>query len=166
MILLHFILLKCVFSWKASANVKTIRCRGDAFSPRNYTSLWFVPILSQELYFFLARNGYYLFSPRNYTSQKIIGEYVVSCSFMQILSITIQGPLNFTRKNDLETNNFHAPHAIVVTLDSFILRPSFRTMRLKNEPRGNSKSCYAQRQLQSPFGKLPFANGMFANGAF
>ena len=24
----------------------------------------------------------------------------------------------------------------------------------------------AQRQLQPPFGKLPFANGMFANGAF
>ena len=36
-------------------------------------------ILSQELYFFLSLNGYYLFSPRNYTSQKIIGEYVVSC---------------------------------------------------------------------------------------
>jgi len=28
--------------------------KGDAFSPRNYTSLWFLPILSQELYFFLV----------------------------------------------------------------------------------------------------------------
>ena len=31
---------------------------------------------------------------------------------MQILSITIQGPLNFASKNDLETNNIHALYAI------------------------------------------------------
>ena len=56
---------------------------GDAFSPRNYTSLWFVPILSQELYFFLSLNGYYLFSPRNYTSQKIIGNWRI-CSILLV----------------------------------------------------------------------------------
>ena len=76
----------------------------DAFCPRNYTSFWFAPIFSQELYFFLSLNGYYLFSPRNYTSQKMIGDWriVVFCPFMQTLSITIQGPLNFACKNDLE----------------------------------------------------------------
>ena len=55
--------------------------------------------------------------------QRMIGDWriVVSCSFMQILSITFQGPLNFARKNDLETNNFHALHAI----EFFMTMPAY-----------------------------------------
>ena len=69
----------------------------DAFCPRNYTSFWFAPIFSQELYFFLSLNGYYLFSPRNYTSQKMIGDWkiVVSCSFMQTQCINMASTLKW-----------------------------------------------------------------------